>query len=79
MSFKFVFLLLRVNEKLGGVRGQRLLWYGLEVFFKFYYLRVNINVLLYNLNLTYSEFFPILINVGNPSNHVKFMRLFVFL
>ena len=74
LSFKFVFLLLRVNEKLGGVRGQHLLWYGLGVFFKFYYLRVNINVFLYNLNLTYSEFFPILINVDNPS-----LNLCVFL
>ena len=70
LSFKLVFLLLKANDKFRGCSG---------VFFEFHYLRVSINTLLCNPNLTYSEvFFPVPMNVGNPSNHVKYVCVFLF-
>ena len=56
------------------VRGATFLWYNLGVFLKFYYLRVNINILLYNPNLIHNKrFFFVLIDIDNLSNHVKFI------
>ena len=39
-----------------GVREATLSWYSSRVFLEFYYLRVNINILLYNPNLIYNKF-----------------------
>ena len=55
LSFKLVFLLLRANDRLGVWEGKAPPWYDLGVFLEFHYLRVNINTLLCNPNLRYSE------------------------
>ena len=55
LSFKLVFLLLRANDRLGVWGGKAPPWYDLGVFLEFHYLRVNINTLLCNPNLRYSE------------------------
>ena len=67
--FKLIFLLLRVNnrlgrgmeganDRLGGARGNALPWYDSGVFLEFHYLIISINSLLYNSNLRYSETSP---------------------
>ena len=62
LLFKLLFLLLRVNDKLGGSTGgggvQRPPRYGLGVFLEFQYLMVSRNTLLGNPNFGYSESLP---------------------
>ena len=56
---------------------QILLQYGLGVFLKFQYLRVSINTILCNPRWDIVKvFFPILMDVDNLSNHVKFVYVF---
>ena len=54
----------------GGTIGWR---GGLGVFLEFSFLRVNINTLLYkpNFNIVKILFFPVSVDVGNLSHHVK--------
>ena len=67
LPFKLLFLLLWANDRLRGegARWHHPPWYGSGVFLTFHYLRVTI------ISDRVKAFFPIPMDIGNLSNHVK--------